>query len=112
MALVEWSDNVKISDQVPATYWPAQVIDKQKDAGLTPERLANQMRWHALPQDWQELGYQEFLPSAANLWRSSCRTPSRSSLISSTSRPTRRPARSTRPTNRRPTRARASPSVT
>ena len=28
MALVEWSDNIKISDQPPAEYWPAQVSDK------------------------------------------------------------------------------------
>ena len=61
MALVEWSDNIKISDQAPAAYWPGQVSDKQKGAGLTPERLAKQMHWHALPQGWQDLEYEDFL---------------------------------------------------
>ena len=61
MALVEWSDNIKISDQSPAAYWPGQVSDKQKGAGLTPERLAKQMHWHALPQGWQDLEYEDFL---------------------------------------------------
>jgi hypothetical protein len=61
MALVEWSDNIKISDQAPAAYWPGQVSDKQKSAGLTPERLAKQMHWHALPDGWQDLGYEDFL---------------------------------------------------
>ena len=61
MALVEWSDNIKISDQAPAAYWPGQVSDKQKSAGLTPERLAKQMHWHALPQGWQDLEYEDFL---------------------------------------------------
>ena len=61
MALVEWSDNIKISDQAPAAYWPGQVGDKQKGAGLTPERLAKQMHWHALPQGWQDLEYEDFL---------------------------------------------------
>ena len=61
MALVEWSDNIKISDQAPAAYWPGQVSDKQKGAGLTPERLAKQMHWHALPQGWQDVEYEDFL---------------------------------------------------
>ena len=61
MALVEWSDNIKISDEAPSVYWPKQVADKSKTAGLTQERLEKQARWHALPDDWQEMDYQEFL---------------------------------------------------
>lgn len=61
MALVEWSDNIKISDEAPSVYWPQQVADKAKTAGLTEERLEKQARWHALPDGWQEMDYQEFL---------------------------------------------------
>lgn len=61
MALVEWSDNIKISDEAPAVYWPQQVADKSKSAGLTGDRLEKQARWHALPDGWQEMDYQEFL---------------------------------------------------
>src|SRR6266536_3331451 len=61
MALVEWSDNIKISDQAPLDYWPAQVQAKKATSGLTDERLARQVHWHALPADWQTLTYQDFL---------------------------------------------------
>jgi hypothetical protein len=61
MALVEWSDNIKISDQAPRDYWPAQVQAKKATSGLTGERLARQIHWHALPEGWQTLSYQDFL---------------------------------------------------
>jgi hypothetical protein len=67
MALVEWSDNIKISDQPPAEYWPAQVADKSKDAGLTTERLDKQTRWHALPDGWQHMEYADFLVARRRL---------------------------------------------
>ena len=61
MALVEWSDNIKISDEAPSSYWPQQVADKSKTAGLTEERLKKQALWHALPDGWQEMDYPDFL---------------------------------------------------
>jgi hypothetical protein len=61
MALVEWSDNIKISDQAPPDYWPAQLQAKKATSGLTDQRLARQIHWHALPDNWQTLSYQEFL---------------------------------------------------
>lgn len=67
MALVEWSDNIKISDQAPSEYWPQQVAEKSKTAGLTQERLERQARWHALPDDWQDMDYQEFLSQRRRL---------------------------------------------
>jgi hypothetical protein len=45
MALVEWADNIAISDDAPPVYWPAQVAAKQ----ITGDRLAQQRYWHALP---------------------------------------------------------------
>lgn len=54
-ALVEWDDNIAISDAPPAQYWPKYA------ARFAPETLAAMMRWHALPQDWWTLSYEEFL---------------------------------------------------
>lgn len=67
MALVEWSDNIKISDKPPGEYWPAQVAEKRKTAGLTDERLARQVGWHCLPDGWQAMEYQEFLAARRRL---------------------------------------------
>jgi hypothetical protein len=67
MALVEWSDNIKISDDAPADYWPAQVAAKAAAAGLDDDRLARQRRWHALPNDWPDLDYDRFLEQRRGL---------------------------------------------
>jgi len=57
MALVEWADNIAISDDAPPVYWPAQVAAKQ----ITGDRLAQQMYWHALPDGWEQLQFHDFL---------------------------------------------------
>ena len=57
MAMVDWSDNIAISDQAPAVYWPEQLADKK----LSDEAIARQVHWHALPEGWTELPYDEFL---------------------------------------------------
>ena len=57
MALVEWSDNINISDDAPEKYWPAQLAAKK----LSTHRVAAQVEYHALPDDWQSMGYDEFL---------------------------------------------------
>lgn len=62
-AMVEWSDNIDISDQPPSTYWPRQVADKD----IKDERLQRQMWWHALPPGWTEMTYEEFLPARRRL---------------------------------------------
>lgn len=56
-ALVDWSDNIAISDLAPVTYWPQQLATK----GLAGDRLTTAMYWHALPDRWQDLPFQEFL---------------------------------------------------
>ena len=54
-ALVEWSDNISISDTAPGDYFP-------KYAGaFSPEDLERMMYWHALPEGWHELSYVDFL---------------------------------------------------
>jgi hypothetical protein len=56
-ALVDWSDNIAISDLAPAHYWPEQVSAK----GLTGEKLKHAMYWHALPEGWEVMAFDEFL---------------------------------------------------
>lgn len=56
-ALVEWSDNVSISDKAPSEYWHEEVQARNIGA----ERLAHQMWWHALPEGWTDLKYNDFL---------------------------------------------------
>lgn len=54
-ALVEWDDNIAISDGPPVSYWPeyAQRFDDKE--------LAKMCEWHALPENWWTMAYPEFL---------------------------------------------------
>ena len=54
-ALVEWDDNIAISDGPPLSYWPeyAQRFDSQT--------LTRMSEWHALPDHWWTMSYPEFL---------------------------------------------------
>ena len=54
-ALVEWSDNIAISDKEPKVYLP---IYEQRFAENELEKMRY---WHALPKDWVNLDYGEFL---------------------------------------------------
>jgi hypothetical protein len=42
-ALVDWSDNIAISDQAPSMYWPTQLAEKKYDS----EKLELHRYWHA-----------------------------------------------------------------
>jgi hypothetical protein len=46
-----------ITDLDPATYWPQQLAAKE----ITGNRLTTAMYWHALPDRWQHLPFEEFL---------------------------------------------------
>jgi hypothetical protein len=54
-ALVEWKDNVDISDQPPEKYAPAL------EQRFTPSELDLMYRMHALPAQWYKMPYAEFL---------------------------------------------------
>jgi hypothetical protein len=54
-ALVEWSDNIDISDNHPKEYLP-YYIDR-----LPNHEIENMYYWHALPKNWEEMEYEEFL---------------------------------------------------
>lgn len=56
-APTDWSTNILISDREPAEYWPALVAER----GFSRDALRQQMFWHALPEDWETMGYEEFL---------------------------------------------------
>ena len=54
-ALVEWDDNIKISDKSPADYLP----DYRNR--FSDEEYKKMKYWHALPEDWEHMDYFEFL---------------------------------------------------
>jgi hypothetical protein len=63
MALVEWADNIAISDDAPGVYWPAQLSEKN----LPADMLARQQYWHALPDGWEHMDYAAFLAARRRL---------------------------------------------
>jgi len=60
-ALVEWGDNVKISDQAPSEYLP------ELKSRFTYNQLTRMYYWHALPGSWEHLHYRDFLEQRREL---------------------------------------------
>ncbi|MFQ5453327.1 MAG: DUF262 domain-containing protein, partial [Candidatus Zixiibacteriota bacterium] len=60
-ALVEWTDNLDISDEAPDSYLPRYLKRFSK------EEIQGMYYWHALPQDWHELDYFDFLEKRRQL---------------------------------------------
>lgn len=54
-ALMEWPDNIKVSDQAPEDYVPELASRFKSDA------LEQMCEWHALPDAWETLEYPAFL---------------------------------------------------
>lgn len=54
-ALVEWNDNINISDSGPADYLPHYL------KRLTAEEIKLMNYWHALPPSWEQMSYPDFL---------------------------------------------------
>ena len=54
-ALVEWNDNINISDSPPAEYLPKYW------SRLTKKEQDDQAYWHALPTGWDQMDYKVFL---------------------------------------------------
>lgn len=63
LALLEWWDNIVISNQSPSEYWPAQ-LDRKR---INRTRLANQLQWHALPDGWTSMRYEDFIEARREL---------------------------------------------
>jgi len=60
-ALVEWGDNIDISDRAPADYVP-ELTERFKQS-----RLERMYRMHALPPDWEKMKYRDFLEKRREL---------------------------------------------
>jgi len=54
-ALVEWGDNNDIADKAPAEYLPDYL------ARFNPDEKAQMYYWHALPENWESMEYNDFL---------------------------------------------------
>jgi hypothetical protein len=54
-ASVEWGDNTRISDVAPSEYFPEYA------KRFNDDDLKQMMEWHALPEGWPTMNYQEFL---------------------------------------------------
>ncbi len=54
-ALVEWSDNIDISDNAPSEFFPT--LEQKNPMAERP----NMYYWHALPESWQQMNYKNFL---------------------------------------------------
>jgi hypothetical protein len=54
-AFIEWRDNIKISDAPPSEYVTQFIKDVPQD------KLDKMYYWHALPKDWEDLTYHQFL---------------------------------------------------
>jgi hypothetical protein len=64
-ALVEWSDNIAISDKAPTEYWESEIA--KKPAVLKDNRISRQLYWHAIPESWPNISYDEFLSARRKL---------------------------------------------
>lgn len=62
-ALVEWSTNIAIRDRAPTDYWSEQL----KDKNIKDEDLLEMSRFHALPEGWYDMDYDEFLSNRRKL---------------------------------------------
>jgi hypothetical protein len=60
-ALVEWKDNIDISDDAPTQYVPPY---KKR---FSAAELRDMYYWHALPEDWEAMEYQRFLAERRKL---------------------------------------------
>lgn len=61
-ALVEWPDNVAISDSSPAEYYLPIYTER-----FSTEEMKQMSYWHALPSGWENMEYQEFLDARRKL---------------------------------------------
>lgn len=54
-AFIEWSDNMDISDEAPSSYFP------KLTAGRSMDDIQKAESEHALPLDWENMNYEDFL---------------------------------------------------
>ncbi len=54
-ALIEWTDNIDISDMAPGDYVPKLA------ARFSTDEIGKMYDWHGLPDGWDSMPYQQFL---------------------------------------------------
>lgn len=57
MALLEWPQNISISDEAPADY----MARLRQKGGFDAQEWADFAHWHALPENWESMPYDDFL---------------------------------------------------
>lgn len=62
-ALLEWVDNIDISDSPPASYLPRYLRERP----MSDDELRMMSYWHALPTGWTTMEYAEFLKNRQQL---------------------------------------------
>jgi hypothetical protein len=60
-ALIEWDDNIAISGESPADYFP------KYSERFTDSEMSRMCHWHALPVGWEKMEYGEFLEARRKL---------------------------------------------
>ena len=60
-ALVEWQDNIAISDRAPAEYLPDYL------SRFSEDEKRDMYYWHALPDNWESMEYLQFLEERRKL---------------------------------------------
>lgn len=63
MALLEWPQNISISDNAPSDYVPKIL----QNGSFSDEEIRNFAHWHALPDGWEQMEYETFLTSRRQL---------------------------------------------
>lgn len=56
-APTDWKTNIAISGKSPAEYWPELKASQMN----SPESLARQLHWHAMPENWEHMSFDDFL---------------------------------------------------
>ena len=60
-AFIEWPDNASIGDSPPHEYFPVLFSE------LSPKAQRDARFWHALPENWENMDYGEFLQARRSL---------------------------------------------
>lgn len=63
MALLEWPQNINISDDAPADYF-ARIM---KSSTFNEQEKKDFSYWHALPENWHDMEYEDFLSARRKL---------------------------------------------
>jgi len=61
LTYVEWTRNIDVSDLAPLEYYPAAIEGLRVKSGFSESYIDEVSRVHALPKNWWELPYEEFL---------------------------------------------------